>query len=993
MRIFQIPGTAEGPPQAPAGSGASANGEAAPAPPLAAAGAAAEVPPPPKPVAPAPAARDLPPKTTPPAYKPPASPPPTAAKGPAPFAGVVPLTTVRGGAILPIPGRPKTDPPAARPAAPSPPAARGPEPPDPPPAPGPAPSPEPEPRTSPAEPPALAPVVGRLEAAKAAAAAPMASPPKPAPPKPAAQERHLELEPPSRFMILPAAVPDAGLPRYEPQEGGPALELKGWKAPIKPPLRPTSAADTDAPPRRSLLRILGGVAAGLMMAVLLGGTGYLIFTGALGRILSERLARDDAGGEPAPGVLRQSGAAGADPVGADGMPASAVPTAMKGVLKGATGRPMRALAFSPNSARLAALDISGGLIAWTLGSPSPGQSGGGAASWDLEGVQPRALLTESGFTWASFASDGRTLVAGDGWSASRWDLGEDEPKARPLGSPPSANPDQRPPLVSADGNRVVTWEVSGPDRMKFRVWEVATGSELVAGEVPRFIVKAATLSPSGQFLAFSKEHGVYLYDVNSRRELEPITGFEVGGGPDSPGLAFSPDGTNLAVIGRPSNVFRRQLCLWAIQPAAAPESAIGASAAKPRSSRLVMPPIPLDRDPLAVAYAPGGGALLLQDTKALTVYEAGSGLVRTTIPLGTLPRFVASPDGSGVAVSQAPVNFQSAQVRTWSLADGQGTNVFPQARRGVGLPSPPLAYTGDGRWLAIGEGNGSVTVWNLAGRGLTVETVEAAAVHQVPEGQTRVTGLGFSPDGRWLLCNCPDANQRFLALDVESGKFTEVPISTFLRTPASILFLPEEGRMLAPGPNKTSHLGAHRWNLRTGASDPAGLPYQFLALAPAPDGGSFAASYMIPGEGPLSSRTVLARWPMDDPEHPPVVLSDLAARRLIFSTDGKTLAGEFLKPKQRAPVIEVWRLPSPRPLATMQPHGVLAGVLDDGNTIATLPGEGVGLGDHVLLWNTATGQSAGSLDLRRGHVHATLGFAFHPNDRMFATVGGTARSC
>jgi WD40 repeat protein len=92
---------------------------------------------------------------------------------------------------------------------------------------------------------------------------------------------------------------------------------------------------------------------------------------------------------------------------------------------------------------------------------------------------------------------------------------------------------------SADGTRLAVGSGHG-----VRLWEIATGKELLPSPAVWHGVCSVAFSPDGKRIAFADEAGPRLFDAATRR---PVWRSETEG--DLAGLAFAPDGRTLAAFG------------------------------------------------------------------------------------------------------------------------------------------------------------------------------------------------------------------------------------------------------------------------------------------------------------------------------------------------------------------------------------------------------------------------------------------------------------
>ena len=80
-------------------------------------------------------------------------------------------------------------------------------------------------------------------------------------------------------------------------------------------------------------------------------------------------------------------------------------------------------------------------------------------------------------------------------------------------------------------------------------------------------------------------------------------------------------------------------------------------------------------------------------------------------------------------------------MRLWDVAAGKEVHSFETAPGVSGDGGVPLAFSPDGKRLAVGGAEGSVRLWDVTTR---------QAVADLKGSQGRVTALAFSADGKLL---------------------------------------------------------------------------------------------------------------------------------------------------------------------------------------------------------------------------------------------------
>ncbi len=276
--------------------------------------------------------------------------------------------------------------------------------------------------------------------------------------------------------------------------------------------------------------------------------------------------------------------------------------------------------------------------------------------------------------------------------------------------------------VGSDGRRVLVTTQDG----SLRVWDTATGRDLPALSKDRahpFVL----LSRDGKRLAAVTNDGIKVLDAAGGEELTTI---RAGGYGYILGMAFSPDGTRLAV-GVPGQdivkVFdtaegedRLQLkghkggVSWVgYHPDGTRLFTFGMDkaikvwdAATGQELHTFPEDLAQNGDKRSAALSPDGKLLAAVDYPHVLVWDLETGAVRRKFEnLEHTTAVAFSPDGRQLATS----HLEGTTVRTWDLATGK--KVREWTLQGM---VQRLAYAPDGRHLLTGNGNGTVYVLRLA---------------------------------------------------------------------------------------------------------------------------------------------------------------------------------------------------------------------------------------------------------------------------------------
>jgi WD40 repeat protein len=376
------------------------------------------------------------------------------------------------------------------------------------------------------------------------------------------------------------------------------------------------------------------------------------------------------------------------------------------------------------------------------------------------------------------------------------------------------------PVFAANGDRLATASSDGTAR----VWNVATGAQLLVMPENGQGVAAASWSPDETRLAVSSwarttERGVYgtlnVYDPRTGQRLHHL---EHGGYPIA-SLTWSADGARL--IG---GTWDWNLLVWDARTWGEPR--VLAPPESPDYKRIEDFALSPDGSRLAVAHS--DGRVRLWDLARLeivrTLHSPIEGLIRTIADVAYLP------GGERVVTVGGDLT-----VRLWNAETGE----LIAAHHGHERPILTVAVSPDGRRLYTAGSGGNVRVWDLdaldparttwriprsptaTGRGaatvydLAFDPGQRHAVVTTFEGWLRVidvatgrevrgwrasdeatVGVDWSPDGRWIAST--DNDGRAVLWDAESGARVKELLDAG-RQLLNVAFSPDGSLIACPG--------------------------------------------------------------------------------------------------------------------------------------------------------------------------------------------------
>jgi WD40 repeat protein len=448
-----------------------------------------------------------------------------------------------------------------------------------------------------------------------------------------------------------------------------------------------------------------------------------------------------------------------------------------------------------------------------------------------------------------------------------------------------------------------------------------TGKRLARWQGHKDSVTAVCFSPDGKWLASaSEDNTVKLWDVAAGKLVRTLQGND-----EMTAVAFSPDGKRLAASAEPVG----DIILW--DPANGKEL----HRYQGQPSRVVNLSFSPDGRQLASAEVGGTARIhdLATDRPATVLYGPG----------GVVNGAVFSPDGTRLLLGGP-----GASAQVWNLNVGEGTQM-------AALPSDgaeAFAQSRDGRWLAHG-GEGCVLVWDAHTR---------RKVHTLTGHQGSVKGVGFSPDGQWLVSGGVDGVARVWR--VKDGALLrqfqghKAPIRSLAYDPL--------GRFVATGDGDSA---VKIWDPRSGREmSPPLMRTGVQDLAFRPDGRrlAVAASNEIYLYDPATWKLIRTLRKHD---------SEFSLRRLAFSPrDGRVAAA------MTEGTIVLWDEAQENPVAVLPGHNAEARSLaftSDGRRLAS-----GGFDGSLYLWDLETEQPV--LILR--NTRPALSLAFDPTGRRLAVA-------
>jgi WD40 repeat protein/DNA-binding SARP family transcriptional activator len=362
-------------------------------------------------------------------------------------------------------------------------------------------------------------------------------------------------------------------------------------------------------------------------------------------------------------------------------------------LRGRHMAPVGSAAFSPDGRRLATGDGEGNVIVWDL----------------REGRAIETLEGHNGSVWGqAFSPDGDTLYTASNDSTARiWDVAGYRRLARPFRTNTvndTGEPSAPAFALSPDGGTLAAARFDGRvNLIDAETLRRTAGFEAFAGRS----ALAVEYSPDGSTLAVAGGGGgVGLWDAESGQRVGPLLRAPRGPRKRNPhnveALAFGRGGLLAAAAEGGAGAGKGAVRIWDLdgrkliaRPLHLPPK-VGGLAFSPDGSQL------------AIAFGARGGTTGIGpgDPDGIEIRDVRSGERLARLHADEVGSVAFSPDGRLLAGGQV-----DGKVRLWA-ADGWGRVGAALASRGG--ESPSVAFSPDGRTLAMSDDEGAVALWDVA---------------------------------------------------------------------------------------------------------------------------------------------------------------------------------------------------------------------------------------------------------------------------------------
>jgi WD40 repeat protein len=553
-------------------------------------------------------------------------------------------------------------------------------------------------------------------------------------------------------------------------------------------------------------------------------------------------------------------------------------------------------------------------------------------------------------------SDGKTILANDGWGLHRYNLA-----GVALGPMPVGSPNNMPLTFSADGSRAVSAYGS------VQVWDLASGKTLLTLKRGAHFfdrnLPLADLSGNGKVLVLGavkrdKEPvDVLVWDVDGNKE---ITRF-VPPQNEQALVVVSPDGKLVATWGKysgppgktdPENNPGHEVNFW--------DATTGKPLGKVRA---------IGFGPSNVVFSPDSTLAAVAGTSAIDLVDPKSGASKQTLlgRSGMGRSLTFSPDGTTFFAAN-----HAGAVQRWRTADGE--------RLSTTEPPAPSLHNGAVRPTSADRG----IAWAMQSSALVVWEVPSGKLLGPQTGHSStIQRLTVTPDSKYVLTSGYDGQLKWeLATGKLIGPAPGMPWPGRFNTTSTLVeYAPGGGRVLV---NDGSGFGVHDGT--TGLQQFV-LPVAAYAVRKAAFTADGTKVITTDGRADGKGTATASLWDV------------LAAKRLLLlsfpncaapdaalTPDGKHLVTVCRKPAEKGPgefLIQTWEMPAGVKKQTFsEPAGYASGRVacaGDNRTAAVVNSKG-----QLVRFDLTTG-TATPIATNLDNLHADP--IFSPDGKLLAVLG------
>ncbi len=453
-------------------------------------------------------------------------------------------------------------------------------------------------------------------------------------------------------------------------------------------------------------------------------------------------------------------------------------------------------------------------------------------------------------------------------------------------------------------------------------WSLPEGATARLGKGRVFEIE---YSPTGTVLAVAGSIGIWLYDVQTGKELDLLTGHT----DNLYSISYSPDGKTLA-----SGSLDGTILLW--------DTNTGRHLYTLKGHTEFVESVAFSPDGLTLA---SGGSW---EDETIRLWDVRTSTHRRTFTghTGGVQSVSYSPDGKMLASGSG-----DGTIRLWNA--NTGAHLLTLTRHTDEVHS--ISFSPDGRTLASGSRDDTIRLWDAN---------TGSLLHTLTEHTSSVFSVSYSPDGQTLASGSLDGTVRLWNTN------TGTQLDTLWVDPEwveSISFSPDGRTLASSGGGETIRL----WDANTGTHllTFTGHTDRVKSVSFSPDGKTLAGGYH-------DGRVLL--WDVS----PGSLLRTLeghtgTVESVAFSPDGRTLASG-----DGDSIVRLSDVATGEHLHTLRTRSEWLDSVafsPDGNVLVT------GSGAYINFWDARTGTHLH----RQAHTRFVRSLAFSPDGSILASGGGS----